>query len=127
MVTNRRCWYAAVECCVLWPTPTSFPCRGNRSARLKQDLSGIESDSLDTPGYRSGQYGPILQLVIECLDWSELAWLGTHPRKDMDQYILEQRELLMAFEMFQVLRRPGLEAIHANNFVALCKEEIDEV
>lgn len=33
----------------------------------------------------------------------------------------------MTFEMFQVLRRPGLEAIHANNLVALYKEEIDKV
>lgn len=33
----------------------------------------------------------------------------------------------MTFEMFQILWQPGLEVIRANNLVALCQEEIDEV
>ena len=33
----------------------------------------------------------------------------------------------MIFEVFQILWRPGLKAVHANNLVTFCQEEIDEV
>jgi len=33
----------------------------------------------------------------------------------------------MALEMFQVLWRASLEAIHANNLMTFCQEKIDQV